>query len=66
LVVIGAFGHKFGDEGRWFKPTSSHEGTLGKSFTQSCLYDVMLPCVAALQLNSTLVIVCYQPFILYL
>jgi len=47
MVVFGAFGV----EGRWFDSTSSRDGgTLGKSFTRSCLYDVMwlpvwLPCV---------------------
>ena|SRR6218665_145321 len=46
LVVFGALGA----EGRWFEFHSSrHVGTLGKSFTRSCLYDVMwrpawLPC----------------------
>ena len=42
-------------------PTSRHVGALGKSFTRSCLYDVMW-----LQLNSTPVITCYHPFIYYL
>src|SRR6218665_1932629 len=38
VVVIGAFDA----EGRWFDSTSScHVGTLGKSFTRNCLYDVM-------------------------
>ena len=33
----------FGVEDRWFKSHSSHHlGTLVKSFTHSCLYDVML------------------------
>ena len=46
IVVIGAFGA----EGRWFESHSSrHVGTLGKSITRSCQYDVMwrpacLPC----------------------
>jgi len=40
----------FGADGRWFESHfSRHAGTLGKSFTSSCLYDVMwrpawLPC----------------------
>ena len=34
VVVLGA-------EGRWFKSHSSgHIGTLGKTFTRSCLYDI--------------------------
>ena len=38
VVVFGAFG----EEGCWFESHSSrHIGTLGKSFTRSCLYDVM-------------------------
>ena len=56
----------FGAEGRWFESHSSrHVGTLGKSFTRGCLYDVA-PCVAALRLNSTPIITCYHSFILYL
>ena len=51
--MVGAFGA----EGRWFDSTSSrHVGTLGKSFTPNCLYDVMWRIVAALRLNSTPVI----------
>jgi len=47
-VVVGAFGA----EGRWFDSTSSrHVGTLGKSFTRNCLYDVMWRSVAALRLK---------------
>ena len=49
VVASGGFG-AFGVEGRWFESHSSpHVGTLGKSFTRRCLYDVMwcnvwLPC----------------------
>ena len=42
-----------------------HVGTLDKSFTRNCQYDVMWRPVAALRLNSTPVIACYHPFILY-
>ena len=63
VVVDGAFGV----DGRWIDSTSSrHEGTLGKSFARNCLYDVMLRPVAGWRLNSTPVIACYLPFILYL
>ena len=45
VVVVGA-------EGRWFDYTSSHHaGTLAKSFTRNCLYDVMWRPVAALRLK---------------
>ena len=45
-VVVGAFCA----ESHWFDSTSSrHVGTLGKSFTHYCLYDVMWCPVAALQ-----------------
>src|SRR6218665_1543606 len=55
-VVFGAFGA----EGRWFEHTSRHVGTLG-------LHGVIqrMPCVAALQLNSTPVITCYHPSVGY-
>jgi len=56
-------------EGRWFDSTSSRNvGTLNKSFTRNCIYtyDVMWRPVEALRLNSTPVIACYHPFILYL
>src|SRR6218665_3819656 len=43
-----------------------HIWTLGKSFTRSCLYEVIWRPVVALLLNSTPVIACYHPFILYL
>ena len=49
-VVFGAFGV----EDRWFDSSSSCHagtGTLGKSFTRNCLYDVMWRPVAALRLN---------------
>src|SRR6218665_182949 len=40
VVVFGAFGA----EGCWFESHSSrHVGTLGKSCTHSCLYDMMWP-----------------------
>src|SRR6218665_144811 len=45
MVVLGTFGAK----GRWFESTSRHVGTLGKSFTRSCLYACdVASCVAAL------------------
>ena len=63
VVRFGAFGA----EGRWFDSTSSrHVGAMSKSFPRNCLYDVMWRPVAALRLNSTPVIDCYHPFILYL
>ena len=38
MVVFGVSGA----EGRWFESNSScHIGTLGKSFTRSCLYNMM-------------------------
>jgi len=44
-MVVGA-------EGRFFDSTSScHVGTLGKSFTRNCLYEVIWHPVAALWLN---------------
>jgi len=57
VMVFGAFGV----EGHWFEPQL---GTLGKSFTRSCLYDMIWS--AALRLNLTPVTTCYHPFILYL
>jgi len=62
VEIVGAFGA----EGRWFDSTSiRHVGTLGKSFTRNCLYDGCGPC-GCLGLNSTPVIACYHPFIIYL
>jgi len=53
------------EETTWFESHSSHHvETLSKSFTTSCLYDVMwLP---AFRLTSTPVTAIYHPFILYL
>ena len=49
----------FGADGRWFESHySRHIGSLGKSFTRSCLklWRDVAPCVDVLRLNSTPVI----------
>ena len=62
-LVVG-FG-TFHPEGLRFESHSScHVGTLGKSFTRSCLHIVIWrPTLAALRLNSTPEITCYHPSI---
>src|SRR6218665_266574 len=50
-------------KGRWFDSTYSRNvGTLGKSFTRSCLYDVIVSALCGCL--AVTVITCYHPFIL--
>ena len=52
-LVVGSVA--FRAEGRRFESHfSRHVGIFDKSFTRSCMYNDVAPCVAALRLNSTL------------